>query len=90
MMTLDEAIKHCEEVADKGEKGRFDIPQELEKCAEKHRQLAERLKELKWWRSHVKNCTSCKYENKARYDEPCLTCQNWKNWKCGYEGGEQE
>lgn len=57
-MTLDEAIKHAEEVAEENEKfcykkggkgGYFneDIDWNNTKCAEEHRQLAEWLKELK-------------------------------------------
>jgi hypothetical protein len=41
-MTLDEAIKHCEEVAEK-----LCI---CDECAEEHRQLAEWLEELKTYR----------------------------------------
>ena len=41
-MTLDEAIKHCEEVADgMTEQGK------CAECAAEHKQLAEWLKELK-------------------------------------------
>lgn len=48
-MTLDEAIKHAEEVAD------YDCYNEKQfKCAEDHRQLAEWLKELKQLRAHVR------------------------------------
>lgn len=47
-MTLDEAIKHCEEVAD------YDCYGEKQlKCAEEHRQLAEWLKELKRLREQM-------------------------------------
>lgn len=58
-MTLDEAIKHCEEVAEENEKtiayytiqGDKEWLDECEKdcieCAKEHRQLAEWLKELK-------------------------------------------
>ena len=58
-MTLDEAIKHCEEVAEKNEKtiayytiqGDKEWLDECEKdcieCAKEHRQLAEWLNELK-------------------------------------------
>ena len=55
-MTLDEAIKHCEEVADAGEKycdTHYDEEYATDnyrlsnKCASEHRQLAEWLKELK-------------------------------------------
>lgn len=41
-MTLDEAIVHCEEVAD-----RCDVTDGNIKCAKDHRQLAGWLKELK-------------------------------------------
>lgn len=43
-MTIDEAIKHCEEVAEEQEKN------ECNECAAEHRQLAEWLKELKAYR----------------------------------------
>lgn len=55
-LTLDEAIKHAEEVAEEKEKDArfytFSRPdnyrkESSEKCAAKHRQLAEWLKELK-------------------------------------------
>jgi hypothetical protein len=58
-MTIDEAIKHCEEVAEENEKtiayytiqGDKEWLDECEKdcieCAKEHRQLAEWLKELK-------------------------------------------
>lgn len=61
-MTLDEAIKHAEEVADKKEiQVGFDTDCECyrmsdseriscQKCAEEHRQLAEWLKELKQYK----------------------------------------
>ena len=41
-MTLDEAIKHCEEKVDS-----------CDNCAEEHKQLAEWLKELKGYRTIV-------------------------------------
>lgn len=50
-MTLDEAIKHCLEVAEKNEckmtsdDGCTDVS--MKRCAAEHRQLAEWLKELK-------------------------------------------
>ena len=47
-MTLDEAIIHCEEVADgMTEQGK------CVECAEEHRQLAEWLKELKMYREMI-------------------------------------
>ena len=42
-MTLDEAIKHCEEVADTCEN---------KECGKEHKQLAEWLKELKAYRDN--------------------------------------
>lgn len=62
-MTLDEAIKHCEEVASDAEKGhRYHAERGCHKDlwwinlyknrAEEHRQLAEWLKELKRYREH--------------------------------------
>ena len=47
-MTLDEAIKHAEEVAKQNEEKRCC------KCAEEHRQLAEWLKELKQLREQTR------------------------------------
>ena len=55
-MTLDEAIKHCEEVAEEYQAtiDRLDIVgkglDECEECAKEHRQLAEWLRELKEYR----------------------------------------
>lgn len=47
-MTLDEAIRHAEEVAE------YDYyNDEQKKCANEHRQLAEWLKELKERRQHT-------------------------------------
>ena len=65
-MTIDEAIKHCEEVADYNEKLRKYLLGEhteentkafiaLWTCAEEHRQLAEWLKELKKYREILDN-----------------------------------
>jgi biotin-(acetyl-CoA carboxylase) ligase len=61
-MTLDEAIKHSEEVAEEKEKQAWEsqLQEEYEKikpckkCAEEHRQLAEWLKELKQLREQTK------------------------------------
>ena len=53
-MTIDEAIKHCEEVAEKNEckmtsdDGYTDVS--MKQCAADHRQLTEWLTELKQWR----------------------------------------
>ena len=55
-MTLDEAIKHCEEkAAEKRIEANYRIPPKADclKCAEEHEQLAEWLKELKALRHTV-------------------------------------
>lgn len=68
-MTLDEAIKHCEEVAQENEKQYSGCPMKYDgayanndrtagKCAEEHRQLAEWLKELKAYRQATENIKS--------------------------------
>lgn len=68
-MTIEEAIKHCLETAEQLEE-RANIPYKVEdselqdnacrECAADHRQLAERLKELKELKSaeKVKNLSS--------------------------------
>jgi hypothetical protein len=47
-MTLDEAIKHCEEVADQleGKDGYAYTDSTCDECAKEHRQLAEWLREV--------------------------------------------
>lgn len=60
-MTIDEAIKHCEEVAKSKEKqvknGDWEKDSLTErdciKCAEEHHQLSEWLKELKLYREMI-------------------------------------
>lgn len=58
MMTLDEAIIHCEDVAN-------DRAGCSEDCAEEHRQLAEWLKELKAYRQMTGlekvTCITCRH-----------------------------
>ena len=60
MMTLDEAIIHCEDVAN-------DRAGCCEDCAEEHRQLAEWLKELKAYKEQMDTprvtCATCKHYN---------------------------
>ena len=56
-MTLDEAIKHAEEVAERLETSckRDWMGEDDKRCAEEHRQLAEWLKELKvYWKREQK------------------------------------
>lgn len=65
-MTLEEAIKHCEEVAEAQEKkarklndGTMSTRIKCEECAKEHRQLAEWLKALKEiWDSG--DCNDCR------------------------------
>lgn len=52
-MTLDEAIIHCEEVAD-----RCAVTDGNRECEDNHRQLAEWLKELKQYREWLKSFNS--------------------------------
>ena len=70
-MTLEEAIKHCEEVAEENEKDaeqfkRIKATQDMishcYECAEEHRQLAEWLRALKEiWDSG--DCNDCLHQN---------------------------
>lgn len=59
MTSLDESIKHYEEIAEEKEKlckvnDDFNFSQpEWRKCAKEHRQLAEWLKELKFYRTMI-------------------------------------
>ena len=64
-MTLEEAMKHCEEVADflEHEVSRYDMSDSFEsymackdgKCAEEHRQLAKWLKKLQAYEEILAN-----------------------------------
>lgn len=62
-MTLEEAIKHCEEVAESKKKqvenGDWEkgspTERDCHECASEHRQLAEWLKELKKYREWLKS-----------------------------------
>ena len=60
MMTLDEAIQHCEEKAKEQRiEANYRIPPKTDclKCAEEHEQLAEWLKELKAYKEKGRGCT---------------------------------
>jgi hypothetical protein len=95
-MTLDEAIRHCEEVAEAEEqkyKEWRDDYSHLKKidscleCAKEHRQLAKWLKELKAFRSGI-NCSTCKYREVDGIDHPCIYCHPSENrWE--YGGAEE-
>ena len=66
-MDLDEAIKHCDEVAKRErklyEEELTDCLEGCIKCAEEHEQLAEWLKELKRYRET--DCLRQRYEKYA-------------------------
>lgn len=61
-MTLEEAIKHCEEVAELNEEctriykdqGDTMASYSCSECASEHRQLADWLRELKWYREDTR------------------------------------
>lgn len=62
MITLEEAIKHCEEVAEELEEEAAkyccddtEIINQCTECAKEHRQLAEWLRELKAYRGILAN-----------------------------------
>ena len=72
-MTLDEAIRHCEEVAELNEMycDSADSDSDRIKCAADHRQLADWLRELQQWRRVYSVCPSyemCIPECKEGYD----------------------
>jgi hypothetical protein len=79
-MTIDEAIKHCIEVAEENEElsSKFDEWDEWEKadanncreCAADHRQLAEWLTELKKWQENP--FRQIRIKCKENYD--CTNC----------------
>ena len=80
-MTLEEAIKHCEEKEkEQALNGCF-------ACAEEHKQLAEWLKELKDYREGSRTCENCKHEHKSETEYPCSICRcnhvNKFEWKDG-------
>jgi hypothetical protein len=84
-MTLDEAIKHCNEVAERleGKNGYAYTDVTCEECAKEHRQLAEWLKELKAYRDGC-HCDTCKYLDKNSKNRPCGWCgDNESNWEYG-------
>ena len=83
-MTLDEAIKHCNEVAERleGKNGYAYTDATCEECAKEHRQLAEWLKELMALKENddvkdvFKNCDTCKYQSLEVDEFPCDRCRH--------------
>ena len=73
-MTIDEYIKHCEEVVESCERGN-PKKRSKAKCASEHRQLAEWLKELKAYREARVGCEYCKHKFREQHERPCSLCQ---------------
>lgn len=80
MMTLDEAIKHCEDKvseignyavkADMNQMLTLDEDEECRECAEEHKQLAAWLREYKKLRQGLSDITA-EYWNRLHNDQPC-------------------
>ena len=82
MLSLEEAIKHCEEVAEANEKMiEYDLAytdeqkEECRECAEEHRQLAKWLNELKAYKDARVGCEYCKDRYRERHERPCSLCK---------------
>lgn len=79
-MTLDEAIKHCEEKAKEIRKANEEMPtdcklsEDLCECAEEHEQLAEWLRELKAYKEAP--------QGEWMYDGFCVTTSQYKCSVC--------
>lgn len=91
-MTLDEAIKHCEEVAEENE-GMCRVEEamglglqnaEMMKCASEHRQLAEWLRELKAYKNKDMRLI---YANPLSEAIRCAMCTNPIKSDRGCDGG---
>lgn len=77
-MTIDEAIKHCEEVAEKYcEKVEEGLTADdfCDSCASEHRQLAEWLRELKRDREVL-----TELDTAIEYYENCECCQGFREY----------
>lgn len=88
MISLEEAIKHEEEVAEELEKIKCIKAVTLEecKCAEEHRQLAEWLKELKQLREQTKGIPVS--ERPPEKDKEVLIYIDRSPYLATYEDGE--
>lgn len=80
-MTLEEAIKHCEEVAEEQEyhvrmKGKVNAS-ECYECAKEHRQLAEWLTELKELRSTRPHGEWIEHTKDGITHIECSECKSW-------------
>jgi hypothetical protein len=80
-LTLEEAIKHCEEVAEKNDKiadaykNGLGVDVDCRECASEHRQLAEWLRELKSYKDARVGCEYCKHKYREQHERPCSLCQ---------------
>lgn len=91
-MTIDEAIRHCLEVADNKEQAIYDLiafgysnsqeREDCQKCANEHRQLAEWLKDYKRLLAKESGvdirCGNCKYDVTQ---EMCGKCYEYSAWE---------
>lgn len=87
-MTLEEAIKHCEEKTEELERRAEEIamsdaegvyqPQvgRCRECANEHRQLAEWLRELREYKEERVGCEFCKHQDKLEKERPCSLCKH--------------
>lgn len=94
-MTIDEAIRHCLEVAERNDAEGLRIrlngerPDELGRtmiscirCRDEHRQLAEWLKDykrLKTIETGKARCTTCKHY--GTYEIECRKCYQYNLWE---------
>ena len=80
-MTLDEAIKHCESIAEKCIKDGAGT--ELYECGKDHRQLANWLKELKEAKRLLKQALEDMNDNNICYDiKACNVCTESQKCPC--------
>lgn len=85
-MTLEEAIKHCEEVADQleGKDGYAYTDSTCDECAKEHRQLAKWLRELRTLRGML-TCDGCMNEGElVNNGLPCSICKRNKNNRANF------
>ena len=89
-LSLESAIKHCDEVAEEKEGmceynlncSHFQYV-EWKKCADEHRQLAKWLRKLKAYEEGCK-CETCKYKDADSVSRPCMDCgDNESKWEYG-------
>ena len=97
-MTIESAIKHCEEVAEEEEeqklkdwKGDYSHLKKIDscrQCASDYRQLAKWLKELREYKAERVGCEFCKHNFREQHERPCSLCQ--RNFMDMFERGDVE